>query len=657
MIAAYRSLVGRLERFPDTPGFFARHLAPAWRQLAVLLVLGLVLRGATFGDTNLHVDESFYFLVGQEMHRGAIPYVDIWDRKPIGLFLIYYAIAGISTSVIAYQLAAWLAASATAWVIALIARRWTGVQGGLLAGAAYLLMLPLFEGWGGQAPVFYNLPVAAAALLILDDHANLDRGRAGWRCTLAMALCGLAITMKQTVGVEAAFFGLYATWRLWRGGPGFGAVLAPATWIALGLLPTAAVALTYLHIGHWPEWWRAMVTSNLAKTRPPILEVLLNILRIILWLYPLLGLAVPSLVTEAKEARPFVGGWIGASFLGILAVPNFYGHYALPILVPLAVASAPFLGRRDAGVFLITMIALFSLVLYNPFNFAETRQARAAMSKMAAAIRQHDSGGGLFVSDGPVYLYALADKHPPSPLTFPPHLNEWMEHDASHLKTDEEVRRILARGPGVVVLSVFPRTNLSDERTHNATLAYAQKDCQLVEVQSSYEVVQKFLIAVYGKCRRPTSPRPLPGRPCGRCIGSPHTTNSDIESAFEVRLSSQRDRRAFLNILDQAARGRKMHVDVGRGATRLEDYSGSIDRVDAEIWQGLDYPIAGTKLRRDPHDKNHAEAIVLDLQDGRAWLLFLRDGEAANPALAQNYREHVLAESKNLWGGMAPLKI
>lgn len=100
-----------------------------------------------------------------------------------------------------------------------------------------------------------------------------------------------------------------------------------------------------------------------------------------------------------------------------------------------------------------------------------------------------------------------------------------------------------------------------------------------------------------------------------------------------------------------------MHVDVGRGATRLEDYSGSIDRVDAEIWQGLDYPIAGTKLRRDPHDKNHAEAIVLDLQDGRAWLLFLRDGEAANPALAQNYREHVLAEIKNRWGGMAPLQI
>lgn len=502
LIATYRRVVGWLESFPDTPAFFERHFTPPWRQFAALLVIGLVLRGSTFGNTNLHVDEMFYFLVGQEMHHGAIPYVDIWDRKPIGLFLIYYAIAGISTSVVAYQIAAWLSASATAMVIGLIARRWASLQGAMLAGASYLLMLPLFEGWGGQAPVFYNLPVATAAWLILEDVTNLDRGKAGWRCYLAMALCGLAITIKQTVGIEAAFFGLFATWRLWRGGMGAASIAAPAIWILLGVLPTAAVALAYLHIGHWPEWWRAMVTSNLAKTRPPVLELLLNILRMVFRLYPFLGMAIPGLVKEAKDARLFVGFWIAASFLGILAVPNFYGHYALPFLVPLAVASAPFLGRRDVGVFLAAMVAAFSLLLYNPFDFSERRHATDAMDKMAAAIRKHDSGGGLFVSDGPVYLYALSGKHPPSPLTFPPHLNELMERDASHLNTDDEVRKILARRPGVVVVSVFSRTNATNGHTRRATLAYVQSRCELVEVQTSYEVVQVFLIAVYGNCRR-----------------------------------------------------------------------------------------------------------------------------------------------------------
>ena len=119
----------------------------------MLILLGLLLRCSTFGDTNLHVDETFYFLVGQEMHHGAIPYVDIWDRKPVGLFLIYWAIAGISSSVVAYQVAAWLFASSTAMVINLIARRWAGTQGGLLAGASYLFMLGPQEGYGGQSPV------------------------------------------------------------------------------------------------------------------------------------------------------------------------------------------------------------------------------------------------------------------------------------------------------------------------------------------------------------------------------------------------------------------------------------------------------------------------------------------------------------------------
>jgi hypothetical protein len=387
-------------------------------------------------------------------------------------------------------------------VVGTIARRWANVQGAMLAGMSYLLMLPLFEGWGGQAPVFYNLPVAAAALLILDDVKNLDRGIAGWRPYLAMALCGVAITIKQTVAIEAGFFGLFATWHLWRSGMTIRAAAAPAIWIMLGLLPTAAVALTYFHMGHWPEWWRAMVTSNLAKARPPALELFFNVLGMVLRLYPLLGLAVPGLMKEAKAARAFVGPWIAASFLGVLAIPNFYGHYALPLLVPLAVASAPFLGRRDVGVFLAVAVAAFSLVLYNPFDFAERRLAIDAMDKMAKAIRTHDGGGSLFVSDGPVYLDALSGRHPPSPLAFPPHLNEWMERDASHLKTDEEVGKILARRPGVVVVSVFPRTNMSDNHTRDATMAYVQNRCQLVEVQTSYEVVQAFLIAVYGDCRR-----------------------------------------------------------------------------------------------------------------------------------------------------------
>jgi len=138
----------------------AKH--PAGR-FALLLLFALVLRADTFGDPGLHGDEAFYWTVGVAMHDGAIPYIDVWDRKPFGLFALYYLIAGISAAPAAYQIAATLAAAGTAWAICAMTLRRTGPQGGLLAGAAYLLWLPVLQGFGGQSPVFYNLFIAPAS--------------------------------------------------------------------------------------------------------------------------------------------------------------------------------------------------------------------------------------------------------------------------------------------------------------------------------------------------------------------------------------------------------------------------------------------------------------------------------------------------------------
>ena len=108
--------------------------SPTARDAIVLLVCALIFRASTFGDPNIHLDEAFYFLVGQEMHHGLVPYVDIWDRKPLGLFLIFWAIAGISKHVIAYQLVATAFAAGTAFICAQIARRWIGGWGPTMAG-------------------------------------------------------------------------------------------------------------------------------------------------------------------------------------------------------------------------------------------------------------------------------------------------------------------------------------------------------------------------------------------------------------------------------------------------------------------------------------------------------------------------------------------
>jgi hypothetical protein len=141
---------------------------------AAIVIVALLARAITLGNPVLHVDESFYFTAASAMLDGALAYVDIWDRKPVGLFLIYLlpAMAGPEAGIYAYQALAMLSVVATALLIRQIARAAGWDKGGLPAALAYILWLNLAEGQGGQSPVFYNLPMALAAFHIIKADAK-----------------------------------------------------------------------------------------------------------------------------------------------------------------------------------------------------------------------------------------------------------------------------------------------------------------------------------------------------------------------------------------------------------------------------------------------------------------------------------------------------
>ena len=58
-------------------------------RLPILLLVAIAARWLTFGNPLVHVDEEFYFVTAMRMWQGALPFVDVWDRKPVGLFLLY----------------------------------------------------------------------------------------------------------------------------------------------------------------------------------------------------------------------------------------------------------------------------------------------------------------------------------------------------------------------------------------------------------------------------------------------------------------------------------------------------------------------------------------------------------------------------------------
>lgn len=470
-------------------------------QFALLLAVAVVLRCDTFGDPNLHGDEVFYHQVGIAMHHGALPYVDVWDRKPFGLFALFYLITAISPAPIVYQLVATLFAAGTAWAISLIAQRWAGLRGALLAGVCYLLWLGPLQGFGGQSPVFYNLLIAVAALLVLDALPRLRVGERPRRVLAAMLLGGCAITIKTTSFAEAGFLGLLCLYTLYRSGAGLARTLrSGAVWALIGLAPTLAIAAAYWLGGHWPEFWHAMVTANVAKL-PYWPDLRIRALLMFIIMTPILIPAALGLVAQERESRRFVLLWLAAALLGLLALPNFYSHYALPILVPLCVAASSYLARPGIGLMVTGLIAALSIWFAPIFQFAHTAQSRRVIDHLSQTIRMHRGNGPLFVYDGPPQLYQTTDQRFLTPLVFPTHLSQFIEKDVSHLSTLGETKRVLALKPGAVVVPIKPSNAPANMETRNLVLAYVGQNCRLIEVVEVPERLRQDFMAVWGDCR------------------------------------------------------------------------------------------------------------------------------------------------------------
>jgi len=426
------------------------------RQIALLLALvAVLLRAGDWGNPVIHVDEQYYLLVGDRMLHGSVPYVDIWDRKPIGLFLLYAGFRLLpGDGILAYQLAATVAAWATALIVVAAARTLgTRPAGAVAAAIIYLLGLSLLGGRGGQAPVFYNLPVAVAGLLALRLPP-----RSAWPIVTSGAaaclLMGVAIQMKYTPAVEGALIGLAHIWALSRRGAGVILVLAASTlWIGLALAPTAAAIGWYWAHDLLPAFWFANFTSITLRPPYPAAEWGMRLVGIAAQLAPLLlcaGWTWASRPRDGDAATVRIAfAWLAAALAGFAAIGTFFDHYALPLLVPLCIAAAPTLGRslRAAGTVLGLASTLWLVELLH-------RHDDAVGARAVARIVAANSGSECpFVFNGDTITYLLADTCLPSPYAFPNLLAYATEQGATGIDEAAEVRRILAERPPVIVAS------------------------------------------------------------------------------------------------------------------------------------------------------------------------------------------------------------
>lgn len=446
--------------------------------LVALLLLAIAARWQTFGNPVIGFDEQFYLLVGDRMWHGIVPYVDIFDRKPIGLFLIYAAARALGgDGFLQYKLVALGFVVATAYLIFRAAKPVSSASAGIIAAALYVVWLNFMEGEGGQGEVFLNLPMLLAAMMVW--RASETREHIVKRGAAAMMLVGLALQIKYTAVFEGIFFGIMLLWTHYRArGRAASLVLAGLFWVCCALLPTLLVAAYYWHLGALDAFMFANFLSIVGKRT----SVIWSGLAVIIGVLAPLGLLALLAARERRPSLGFVRLWAVAAGLGVLAFRTFgSAHYGLPITVPLCILAAPFFapGKRRTEAIGAMLIAVFftagQIVLARIEYLKGGATAANAIARAATPLH-----GCTYVYDGYPALYLLTHSCLPTRWAFPGHLNTQDEASPRALGVDpvRETARILATKPEVIV-DDDPVFEGGNRATHALVLAALAKEYTL----------------------------------------------------------------------------------------------------------------------------------------------------------------------------------
>jgi 4-amino-4-deoxy-L-arabinose transferase-like glycosyltransferase len=174
--------------------------------------LSFLLRFWSFFDSVIDRDESLYFLIAQSFLQGKPPYIEVWDNKPPGIFILFsLAILIFGDSITSIRILACLSVAFTSYFLYKTAKLISknNQKVGLLAGILYLVFSLSNNGVAANAEILFA-PFVTLAFYLLFKNKNYR----SFSFFVIGFLLGLAMQIKYVVLMEFIAFLVIISTRL-----------------------------------------------------------------------------------------------------------------------------------------------------------------------------------------------------------------------------------------------------------------------------------------------------------------------------------------------------------------------------------------------------------------------------------------------------------
>jgi 4-amino-4-deoxy-L-arabinose transferase-like glycosyltransferase len=330
--------------------------------LMAALVLTWILRMNFWGQP-FEMDEGAYGYMGWGMLNGLVPYKDMYDQKPPGIFVLNSLVFLLfEPTALNVKIFASIYSLGSVLAVFVVTRKLAGREEGCLAALLYAIFScgPHIQGGGVNSEVFMVLPYTLAAYFLLKLVESGSRKNYLYFGFWA----SLACTIKQVALVNFFWLASYLVVRIWqrRQWDTVSRVLADGFLVVIGAIIPWLPFLLYFY---WKDalvnfyFWQVRFNLHYIATGHQgmgyfyvFLAQMKSVLSAngFLWLAALVGIGcrwpiirrkveTSRLETESRQQTAWIlmALWPIFSFIGVALGGRFFPHYFIQLVPSLAV--------------------------------------------------------------------------------------------------------------------------------------------------------------------------------------------------------------------------------------------------------------------------------------------------------------------------------